>query len=70
MYKIYMVMLKFGFNGVKYFMYEKNAIQYAKEVNEKVESEYCTAKEYFSLCFEDISESPFIENMGIQFNII
>lgn len=68
MIKMYMVFINCGFSGIKYFHDKNNALQFAESVNEKVEIEYCSAREYFSLQFEDLS--PLQENINVQFNIV
>jgi hypothetical protein len=55
MIKIFVVIIKCGFKGVKYFHNEENASQFAKSVNEKVEAICCTPIEYVNLPFEDVT---------------
>ncbi len=53
MIKVYIVFIKYGFGGVKCFQKRENAERFAQSVNEVVEEEYASPKEYYHMDFDD-----------------
>ena len=67
--KIHLVMIAFGFKGVKYFHDYENAKRYADAIGETVDTEYTSLDEYYSIKFEDARDESFNEKPRVQFNV-